>query len=124
MINRAAVILRYKAPAIQWINGTCSDGEFDLSDLTVEMVNRERAVYLISDEDAESDETLSAWIEMNFEVLFSNELEGWCTDESIWPDPLTLELFQEWFDVECHSVVLDTVDEMIQDDDNDNDTLH
>jgi hypothetical protein len=48
--------------------------------------------------------------------LFEAELEGWYTDPSMWPQELTWKLFCEWFDVEYHTVLIDTVGDEIYDD--------
>jgi hypothetical protein len=55
------------------------------------------------------------WIKLNYRQLFEAELEGWYTDPTLWPQDLTLQLFREWFDVECHSVLIDTVGGRIYD---------
>ena len=77
MINRAAVILRYKEPAVVWIN------EADPCDrdgaITLTAANEERTVYLIGDEAADTGATLERWIQQNYRQLFESELEGWCT---------------------------------------------
>lgn len=114
MINRAAVLLRYKAPAVAWIN------EADPSDVdpgvTLDSANDDRMVYLIRDDDGDSPDALGDWVALNYAALFENELDGWYTDEKLWPANRDLSLFNEWFDVECHSMILDTVDEPIMDD--------
>ena len=68
------------------------------------------------DEEAAVPEALEEWIKMNYEALFENDLQGWYTDESLWPKKRDLKLFREWFDVECHTVVEDTVGVPIEDD--------
>ncbi len=114
MINRGAILLKYKEPAVQWIN------EADPTDkdpgISMESVNEERNVYLVTNEDADGPEAVSNWVRANFEVLFENELEGWYTLESLWPENRTFTLFNEWFDVECHSIIEDTVDMPIYND--------
>ena len=115
MINRAAVLLRYRDPAVAWINE--ADPYDDNPGITLESANEERAVYLISDEDADTPAILERWIELNFAALFENELEGWYVDETLWPKKRTYKLFREWFDVECHTVIHDTLEESIFDDD-------
>ena len=111
MINRAAVILKYKAPFIQWVND--ADPYKDNPGITLESENKDCTVYLILEEDAEK---LEEWISLNFEQLFESEVEDWYTDESLWPKNRNRKLFDEWFDVECHSVLIDTVDGKIIDD--------
>lgn len=113
MLNRTALLLRYKEPAIRWINE--ADPVEDSMVITGEHVNTERTVYLISD-DGENGETQQAWIKRNFRQLFETELEGWYTDPNLWPKRLTLTLFHEWFETEFNSVIIDTVDGPIFDD--------
>lgn len=112
VINRAALVLRYKSPAVQWIND--ADPRPDSRTLSLDEVNEDQLVYLIRDEDADSPSHVEKWVRRNFKSLFENELSGWYTDPSLWPNPLTYQLFQGWFEVECHSMVVDTVGEVIK----------
>ena len=80
MINRAAIILKYKEPFVQWINDV--DPYVDNPGITSENANEDRIVYLITDVDGENFEE---WISLNYKTLFEIELEGWHTDESLWP---------------------------------------
>jgi len=114
MINRAAIILRYKAPAVRWIND--ADPYDDDPGITLARVNEDRTVYLVHSESAENMDDVRAWIELNVEALFESELEGWYTDESLWPKNRDLKLFDQWFDVECHTVLVDTFTGPIVDD--------
>jgi len=111
MVNRGVVILRYKDPFVQWIKE--ADPKKDSTEVTMASANEECTVYLISDGDAEN---IDRWIRENHGVLFEGELEGWYTDESLWPKKRDYKTFKEWFEVECHSVVLDTVGGQIFDD--------
>ena len=81
MINRAALLLKYKEPAIAWINEV--DPMHGGPGLTPEEVNSDRTVYLIADDAADTPETLEKWIKANLDVLFESELEGWYTDSWI-----------------------------------------
>ncbi len=111
MINRAAVILKYKAPFIKWVND--ADPYKDDPGITLESANQDRTVYLILESDAEK---LEEWVSLNFKQLFENELEDWYKDESLWPKKRNRKLFYEWFEVNCHSVLIDTVGSKIIDD--------
>ena len=111
MINRSALILKSKEPFVRWINE--ADPYEDDPGISIENVNKDRMVYLITDEDGEN---VEEWVSLNFKTLFENELEGWYADETLWPKKRDLKTFQEWFDVECHTVIIDTVDDPIQDD--------
>jgi hypothetical protein len=115
VINRAAVILKYKTPAIEWINK--ADPFHDDPGITANDVNQERTVYLIRHEDAETPQILARWIELNHKSLFESELEGWYTDPKLWPKRRSLKEFCKWFDVECHTVLIDTLKGGIYDED-------
>lgn len=114
MLNRSALILKYKEPAVNWINQV--DPYSDRKQITLEEANRECTVYLISEETAETPGNLRKWIEANVQELFENELAGWYQNPEVWPRKLTLKLFDEWFAVECHSMIVDTVGGVIEDD--------
>ena len=106
--------MRYKEPAIRWINE--ADPYVDDPGITAERVNQERTIYLISDKDGDGPDAVARWMKKNYGELFELELEGWYTDPDLWPQKRTFKLFQEWFDVECHSVLIDTVGNEIYDD--------
>jgi len=114
LLNRAALLLRYKEPAIEWLNDV--DPSPARSKVTLQDANAERPVYLISDDDAESSEAVRRWVKANFRSLFESELEGWYPDPDLWPRELSLEAFDNWFLVECHTMLFDTVGGAIVDD--------
>lgn len=114
VINRSAIILRYKKPAVDWIND--ADPVIENPGITLESVNTDRNVYLISDDDGDNEKSVALWVKDNCQVLFENEIHAWYLDESLWPKLSGLKMFNEWFDVEHHSIVLDTLDEPIEDD--------
>ena len=114
MVNRAAILLRYKEPAVRWINE--ADPYNEKPGIVADNVNKERTVYLISEEDGDGDDSVARWVKKNFKSLFEAELESWYTDPALWPNKRTYKLFQEWFHVECHTVLIDTVGGEIYDD--------
>lgn len=114
MLNRDAVILKYKDPAIRWIND--ADPYLDDPRISGESLVNERTVYLISEADSDGEHAVENWIRKNFKALFEAELGGWYKDPNLWPKKRTLKLFQEWFEVEYHSVIEDTVGGAIYDD--------
>jgi hypothetical protein len=115
LINRAALILKYKAPAIRWINE--ADPYPTEQAVVLEQVNEERTVYLIEGAAGDDPSSLERWLKRNYEGLFEMELEGWYTDPSLWPLGRNYQLFQEWFAPECHTVIIDTCTDDLFDDD-------
>ena len=123
MINRAVLILRAKQPALKWLNE--SDPDNENPGISLEDINRENTVYLISEEDSESPDTLNEWLELNYQQLFESELENWCCEEKLWPQQRNYELFQQWFSFSCHTIIVDTVEGPIVDiDDEFDETFH
>ncbi len=42
-------------------------------------------------------------------TLFEQELEGWVTNEALWPDGRDYDMFCRWFDIEVHSEVFHAI---------------
>lgn len=80
MLNRAALIIRYKQPFVDWINAVDPSPSSD--PLTLADADRERTVYLVEVED---EDELDQWLAENHEELFEEELRGWYTDPALWP---------------------------------------
>ena len=111
MINRAALIVRLKHPFIKWINE--ADPLDSRSKITIEEANEDRTVYLIDDSEAEH---VDEWLDLNFRQVFESELEDWYNEPSLWPKNLDRKLFDQWCEVDCHTVIVDTVGGPILDD--------
>ena len=47
------------------------------------------------------------WVEKHWRMFFEHMLGDWLTDETLWPQKLSLKLFREWFGVEYQSLVWD-----------------
>ena len=103
MLNRAALILRYKQPFVDWINA--ADPSPTSRTLTLAEVNQEHTVYLVEVED---EEELTEWLPRHHEELFEEELNGWYTDPALWPRDRSLNMLKEWCSFELHTVVVDT----------------
>lgn len=114
MVNRGALLLRYRDPAVRWINE--ADPSPRGHTLTVDDVNAERTVYLISDAAGDDTASLERWLKRNYAELFAMELEGWYTDPALWPQTRTYRLFRQWFSPECHTILVDLVGGEIYDD--------
>lgn len=113
MINRAAIILRYKEAALRWMNE--ADPVVTDTGFTAADVDQDRTVYLIPEDVGEDDEAIDRWVRSNYQMLFELELQDWYGDPRLWPPKRSLALFNKWFAVECHSTIIDTVDGEIYD---------
>ena len=112
MIQRSALMLKAKAEFLLWIKS--SDETGDLEELTLEQLDEDRNVYLLHTDELED---VEGWLKRNFETLLEFELEDWTQDQTQWPEELSRDLFDRFFDVEVHSVVIDTVGGTIEADD-------
>jgi len=91
MLNRAALILRYKQPFVDWINA--ADPSPSSHPLTLAEANQEHTVYLVEVED---EEWLAAWLARHHQELFEKELNGWYTDPALWPRDRSLKTLKRW----------------------------
>ena len=112
MINRGTVLVRPKQPFLDWAMSVDEEGAIPAPD-------DERTVYLIPTyhDDIEAMDILSR----GFEGIFEEELEAWHPEESAWPSPLSWRMFQEWFEVELNSMVVDLCGFPLEDDDEEDD---
>jgi hypothetical protein len=108
-VDRSLAVIKPRQLFFDWLKET---PDWDL-DLTLETLRVDCSALLIPEFD-EPEEAV-AYIDDMFEQIFDMELASWCTDEGCWPKKRTLKMFWEWFDVELHSTVIDTADEMDDD---------
>ena len=108
MINRSLIIVRAKAPFLNWLKSLP-----DPINLTLDQLNQDNKAYLV--QEIESDKQREKILEHYFPLIVEEQLSGWWTDEGDWPEIEDLKVFREWFDVEIHSVVIDLLDEKIVD---------
>jgi hypothetical protein len=100
-INRNAIIVRPQKPYFEWVNSL--NDEYSMVD-----ERDENNIYLIRE--MNSNEEILRWVKRNFDKLFVNELNDWCTDEGLWPKKRTFAMFSKWFQVEVASMILDLED--------------
>ncbi len=104
-LNRAAVVLRYKQPYVDWVQTAL--GEYSLAE-----ANDDGEIFLTPSfkspvDPADGTEDAIKWVEKRWEMFFEHILKASIQGESAWPPNRTLKLFREWFDVEYHSIVWD-----------------
>jgi len=107
MLNRGVLIVRPRQPYLDWAAGLDDSG-------LVPDPDDERTIYLIPY--YEDDEQAWDILQEVYAEVFERELEGWHTDETAWPQDRSFAMFQEWFDIEFHSVVEDLCADPLVDD--------
>lgn len=98
VINRNAVIIKPKAPFLDWLRKIYFPEE------SPQLYN-EQNIYLLPEYDTEKES--SNYIKKNFDRIFCNELWGWDTDEKKWPANRTYKMFTEWFEVKPQRMLYD-----------------
>jgi hypothetical protein len=95
------VRVKPKQPSIDWANGLDEDGVKLGREYTPE-----GTIYL-GDDLAKDGLDLELLLEPYFEIIFDEELNAWRRREEDWPQERDFALFQAWFEIEIHSLVLD-----------------
>lgn len=101
ILYRHALFVTRKQPYLDWANRS-TDDDTTLSD---ELSQQQRNVYLVNEVDGEPviEELLSEY----WEEIFEKECQSWVLSADRWPEERTRALFNEWFDVELSSTVID-----------------
>jgi len=101
IINRNLFIVRPKQPYVDWINAQPDQD----SPVSLAYIQRDCHTYLIP-EMVNEDEALE-YIQALKREIFEIELGSWCRDPNIWPKKRTPVMFDEWFELEFHSMIFD-----------------
>jgi hypothetical protein len=106
LVNRNALTVEPTEAYLEWAKSAPEP----MPELTMQELCEERTVYLIP----EVEEELEEWLKKNYRRIFEEELESWCTDESQWPEDLSLGKFKEFFKISYSSLVFDLNEETLE----------
>lgn len=101
-VNRCAMVIEPTEVYLAWVKETPDA----VDEMTLEDLTEESTVYLIPEIDVEPE----AWLQRNYAVIFEDELWGWCTDETLFPEDRSFENFNRFFRVQFRSMVVDMGD--------------
>jgi len=107
LINRAIAVIKPKQPFLEWLNRMPNPPV----ELTLDELQTDCTTILIPEFDYWDDS--QSFIEGISAQVFEMELDSWYHDPNLWPADRDYRMFQDWFNVEIHSMVLDSVDEDI-----------
>jgi hypothetical protein len=113
VINRAVLIVRYTQFFVDWVNAA---DPTPTDTITLAHANDDSGAYLLEVED---ERELDEWLALNGETLFEEVLNDWYTDPELWPQDRSLAMFRKWCSLELHTVVLDTGNSPLEDDEAD-----
>lgn len=99
------MVVKPKQPFLDWILSVDEDD----AHLELETLRKDSNAYLIPEWETDEEQTeILLWCA---DFVFEEELWAWYTDKDLWPIKRDAEMFNEWFDVEFHSLVFDVDDE-------------
>lgn len=103
LLNRAVLIIKPKQPFLDWLYRLPNP----LETLTLDELQHNCDAILIPQPDSEDE--IDQFIQSQWPTIFEMELDSWHTRDAEWPAPRTLKMFREWFAVELHEMVWDSV---------------
>ncbi|WP_333682210.1 hypothetical protein [Dyella sp.] len=103
-MERLLVLLRPKAPYVEWVRRIC-----EVPDFTVQRAHKQANGYLVPTIHWDIEKAVG-YVADNYDLFFDRELTLWNLDSDQWPKPRTLALFHAWFDVEVIEMVADLGD--------------
>jgi hypothetical protein len=109
LLNRTVLIIKAKQPMADWLRQLPDLDQKELDrPITPKEINKDNTVFLIPEFDMEPETT--AFVQSIKLDLFEEILGGWYAEPSGWPKGRTTQMFDEWFDVEFHTVIEDLCD--------------
>lgn len=102
LINRSGFAVLPRQPFVTWANR--QQGELN-EVMTLADHRAEGSVYLT--EEFHSEEDVSQQLTLHYEHIFVNELAAWDEFGDDWPEPRTLDLFLQWFDITPQVMAVD-----------------
>ncbi|WP_047236189.1 hypothetical protein [Chromobacterium subtsugae] len=108
-VNRSVALLRPQAPFLAWLKSLPGGLDHNLS---LEQLSANCNALLIPPVDDYDD--ARAFVLAQYRQLFEAELADWCEDDSLWPQNLSPNLFQQWFKLDIHGVLTDLVDQPLE----------
>ena len=105
LINRALIVIKPKQPFLDWIRAQADAPDFEV---TLEGLRGEECTAILVPEFDDFEEVWEVVEELASEI-FEHELSGWWRNQELWPSERDFKVFKEWFDVEIHSMIGDSV---------------
>lgn len=104
LLNRSAMVVLPKQPFADWTLGLTFEDALNQA-LPLAELRKEGTVYLVDEVEEEAD--FDRLLENNWLAIFQNELAAWDPYADQWPDSMTFDLFNAWFDVYPQILAID-----------------
>lgn len=114
-VERLATVLKPTQAFLDWLSKTPEQDP----DLALEELQNDCTTLLLPA--FETPDEADNFLRENINEIFTNELENWCEDESLWPEDRSFEHFTTLFDIEHNSMVFDMVEDDEDEDEDEGD---
>jgi hypothetical protein len=104
-LNRSAIVVKPRQPFLDWLHVADPTSRT----LTLRELVQEPTVYLIPE--CDTNEDVADFLRELCEDIFIEQLAGWFTDTTTWPQDRSFDVFCRWFDFQRHSMLVDLCDE-------------
>ncbi len=111
LLNRSALMLQPRQPYLDWINALPSDVSELEQPLANGALDDEGRVYLV--DEFEPEQGGEGTLASHWQRLFNNELSAWDEFGDHWPEPLSLSLLTEWFELKPLALAFDASDQTL-----------
>jgi hypothetical protein len=101
VLNRNIFVVKAKPPFVNWVNGLPGI----VIPVTLEELWDDCTTYLVPASFGE--EEARDYIQKFKLYMFAIELDSWQHDPDAWPRKRTAGMFDRWFDLEFHSMLID-----------------
>lgn len=102
LLNRSGLSIRPRQPFVDWLQSFNSEAP------SLRELRSEAMLYLIDEVEAEEDFVTA--IDQHWRSIFENELCAWDEFAEHWPQPLTPEMFELWFEFDLQLMSFDLSD--------------
>lgn len=107
-VERYALFIAPKKPLIDWVNYIFPPDKLGEVPVSKPLDHDHAQIFLIPE--FNNIEEALEWLEENFDYFFQFELWRWCTDEALWPQERSWQLFQDWLHISIQSCLYDTLE--------------
>lgn len=104
-INRSAINIQLQHPFLDWLHRADPTSE----EITLQSLQIEPTIYLLPETTSKDD--ADSLLRRCFDEIFTEQLNSWCRDITIWPSKRTFKMFRQWFEWSYHSMIYDLSDE-------------
>jgi hypothetical protein len=107
-ISRSAIVVRPAQSFLNWLHQVDPTS----AHLTLDDLRREPTIYLVAE--CDSQEQATEYLGESVRDTFEEQLDGWYRVPAVWPAKRDADLFQSWFEISFHSMIVDICDDALE----------